>query len=62
MSNQVRAILVCDREFAIRLGARDVPTLLREFDGLVIFSRVGEDLIWPFVPDDVKDLNRRMTA
>lgn len=53
-------LLVCDEFLARRLGAYAPDEEIIE-TGIGVLTD-GNILIWPFVPDDAKDLNRRMTA
>lgn len=55
----MNAVLLCDALLAKRLGAYAPTTLVPTGIGVL----TGEGcLIWPFVADDVKDLNRRTNA
>lgn len=58
-----KGVLECDDEFlAYRLGARAPTPALTNGSFFIVLPRVGQSLVWPFVSDDVKDLNRRTTA
>lgn len=61
-TSQFKGTLECEDEFlAYRLGARR-PGPAYEVPMFIVLPAKGPSLIWPFVADDVKDLNRRTTA
>lgn len=60
--SQCKGVLDCDDEFLVyRLGARFPGPAYEDIPVFIVLPEKGPSLIWPFVADDVKDINRRTT-